>query len=282
MARGQKRIGFVDNNLDNFHSNTYLKLLRNDLKKEGFVVGGGSGLAKRQSQLWAKENKVAYFQTAAELNACVDYFMILAPSDPEKHLELCRSVFPFGKPTYVDKTFAPDVKTARQIFASADRHKVPMQTTSALRYSGVQDYVAEVGRKNVRHMVTWGGGRSFDEYAIHPLEMAISCMGPGVRRVMRRGVGKQSQLLLDFSGGRTAVVNVYTNARTPYAASVTTTEGTKHIQVDSSQIFLNTARAVLEMFKKRRPNIDRKESLVIRRIQDVAGQKRAEKGFVKI
>ena len=282
MARGQNRIGFVDKNLDNFHSNTYLKLLRNELKKEGFVIGGGSGLVTRKSQLWAKENEVAYFQTVEELNACVDYFMILAPSNPEKHLHLCKSVFPFGKPTYVDKTFAPDLRTAKGIFALADRHKVPMQTTSALRYSGVQDYVAEVGRKNVRHMVTWGGGRSFDEYAIHPLEMAISCMGPGVRRVMRRGVGKQSQLLLDFTGGRTAVVNVYTNARTPYAASVTTTEGTKYIQVDASQIFLNTARAVLEMFKKRRPNIDRKESLVIRRIQDVAGQKRAEKGFVQI
>ena len=28
MTEGQKRIGFVDDNLENFHSNVYLKLLR--------------------------------------------------------------------------------------------------------------------------------------------------------------------------------------------------------------------------------------------------------------
>ena len=54
---------------------------------------------------------------------------------------------------------------------------------------------------------------------------------------MRRGAGKQSQLLLDFSGGRTAVVNVYTGSSTPYAASVTTTGATRHFQVDSGRNF---------------------------------------------
>ena len=282
MARRLKRIGFVDNNLDNFHSNVYLKLFRNDLKSTGFVVAGGTGGLKKKSQTWAAENQVSYFGSVQDLNEVVDYFMVLAPSNPEKHLELCKSVFPYGKPTYVDKTFAPDLRTAQAIFDLADRHKVPMQTSSALRYSGVQEYLMEVEREQVKHMVTWGGGRSFGEYAIHPLEMAISCMGPGVRRVMRRGTGRHSQLLLSFTGGRTAVVNVYTNARTPYAASVTTSEGTKYIQVDSSKIFLNTAKAVIEMFKARRANIDRKESLIIRRILDVADQKRSTRGFVAL
>ena len=282
MAPGLKRIGFVDNNLDNFHSSVYLKLLRNGLKDEGFEVVGGTGLLRKKSAAWAEENQIAYFGSAQELNEVAEFFMVLAPSNPEKHLELCKAVFPFGKPTYVDKTFAPDLKSARAIFELADRHKVPMQTTSALRYSVVQEHVHEVGRKNVKHMVTWGGGRSFGEYAIHPLEMAISCMGPGVKRVMRRGSGRQSQLLLDFTGGRTAAVNVYTQARTPYAASVTTTAGTKYIQVDSSQIFLNTAKAVIEMFRTRRANIDRKESLMIRRILDVAEQKRSTRGFVAL
>jgi hypothetical protein len=45
-----------------------------------------------------------------------------APSTPETHLELCQAVLPFGKATYVDKTFAPDLATAREIFALADQH----------------------------------------------------------------------------------------------------------------------------------------------------------------
>ena len=207
MTGGEKRIGFVDDNLENFHSNVYLKLLRNELKHRGFVVAGCTGMRPRAGRTWAEANGVPWFHDAAALNEAVDTYVVLAPATPETHLELCRQVFPFGKPTYVDKTFAPDLNTAKRIFTLADRYRVPMQTTSALRYTEVQDYVAEVGRRQVRHMVTWGDGRSFGEYAIHPLELAVSCMGPNVQRMMRRGGGKQSQLLLDFSGGRTAVVN---------------------------------------------------------------------------
>ena len=157
-----------------------------------------------------------------------------------------------------------------------------MQTTSALRYTNVQDYVAEVGPKEVRHMVTWGGGSSFGEYAIHPVELAVSCMGAKARRLTRRGKGDQAQLLIDFSGGRTAAVNVYTNQRTPYAASVTTEKATKLIPVESAKIFLNTAAAILDMFESGKPNISRKESLMIRRILDVAEKKRSSKGCVKL
>jgi predicted dehydrogenase len=282
MSESGKRIGFVDNSLENFHSNTYLKLLREDLKDRGFTVTGGIGLKEAESKAWAEANGVPYFSKMKALDGVVDHYIVLAPSDPEVHLKLCKMVFPFGKPTYVDKTFAPDLKTARKIFALADKHKVPMQTTSALRYTNVQDYVQEVGSKEVKHMVTWGGGSSFGEYAIHPVELAISCMGPKVRRLMRQGKGDHAQLLLWFSGGRTAVINVYTNQSTPYAASVTTKKGTQLIQVESAKIFLNTAAAILDMFESGEPNISRKESLMIRRILDVAGEKDSLKGFVKV
>ncbi len=282
MSIREKRIGFVDDNLENFHANVYLKLLRNELQHRCFVVAGCTGMRPRAGRKWAEANGVPWFPDAAGLNEAVDCFMVLAPSTPETHLELCKQVFPYGKPTYVDKTFAPDLSTAKRIFALADRHRVPMQTTSALRYTEVQDYVEEIGHGQVRHMVTWGGGRSFGEYAIHPLELAVSCMGPGVRRVMRRGAGKQSQLLLDYTRGRTAVVNVYTGSSTPFAASVTTAKTTRHFQVDSSRIFLNTADAVLDLFEAGKPGIDRKESLIIRRILDAAGQKRALSRFVNL
>ena len=282
MSESGKRIGFVDNSLENFHSNTYLKLLREDLKDRGFTVTGGIGLKEAESKAWAEANGVPYFSKMKALDEVVDHYIVLAPSDPEVHLKLCKMVFPFGKPTYVDKTFAPDLKTARKIFALADKHKVPMQTTSALRYTNVQDYVQEVGSKEVKHMVTWGGGSSFGEYAIHPVELAISCMGPKVRRLMRQGKGDHAQLLLWFSGARTAVINVYTNQSTPYAASVTTKKATQLIQVESAKIFLNTAAAILDMFESGKPNISRKESLMIRRILDVAGGKDSLKGFAKV
>src|SRR3569623_1334438 len=101
-----------------------------------------------------------------------------------------------------------------------DRHGAAMQTSSALRYTNVQRYVRGLpADEPVRHMVTWGGGTSFEEYAIHPLELASSCLGPGGQRMLRRGPLDECQLLLDFDNGRTATIHLYINARTPSAAS---------------------------------------------------------------
>ncbi len=280
MAKKGKRIGYVDYRLDNYHANVYLDLLRGELKGRGYTVAGCCGADAKMGKAWAVEKDVPWFDTPAELNENVDAYVVLAPSNPEMHYDLCRNVFPFGKTTYVDKTFAQDLRTAKRIFALADKHKVKMQTTSALRYTNVQEHVNSVGRAKVKGMVAWGPGGSFDEYAIHPIELVISCMGPKAEGLMRRGTGKLSQLLINFSGGRTAVVNVCLQSDTPFAASVSTAAGTKIIQVDGATLFRDMAAGFLDLFDTNKPSIDRKESLMIRKILDKASDPKALKGFV--
>jgi len=282
MSDVKMRIGFVDYHLDNFHANVYLAAFHQTFAERGFRVTACTALRRRSGRDWAREKGVPWFDSVEAMDPHVDAYMVLAPSNPETHLDLCRAVFPFGKIAYVDKTFAPNVATARKIFRLADRHRVPVQTTSALRYTPVQRYVREVGRARVRHMVSWGGGRSFGEYAIHPVELVVSCMGPNATALMRRGTGNLSQLLVDFTGGRTAVINVFVRSKTPYAASVTTAAETRHIAVDGSRLFLDTAEALIDFFESGKPNIPRAESLMVRRILDVAAQPRALKRFVPL
>jgi hypothetical protein len=277
------RIGFVDNKLENFHANVFLKAYRNELKERGWTVGGCHALDAENGRAWAKKNDVPYFESVGALNDRVDAYMILAPSNPELHLPLAEKTFPFGKPMYVDKTFAPDIGTARRIFDLADQHKTPIQTTSALRYTNVQEFVSKSGGiAAVKQMVAWGGGRSFGEYAIHPVELIVSCMGADAQALMRRGTEEHSQLLINFSNGRTGVANVYTQGDTPYAAAVTTAKVTDILTVDVSRIFVSNAAAVLDLFDSGKPNVDREETLVIRRILDAAMDPAARKGFVRL
>jgi predicted dehydrogenase len=277
------RIGFVDKKLENFHANVFLKAYRNELKDRGWTVAGCYALDAENGRDWAKKHDVPYFDLPAALNDHVDAYMILAPSNPELHLPLAEKIFPFAKPTYVDKTFAPDVAVARRIFELADQHKTPIQTTSALRYTNVQDFIrAHGGTPAVKHMVAWGGGSSFDEYAIHPLELLVSCMGAAAQSMMRRGTEEHSQLLINFSNGRTGVANVYTQGETPYAASVTTAKVTEVLTVNTSKIFVNNAMSVLELFESGKPSIDREETLMIRRILDAARDPSALKAFVTL
>ena len=281
-AQNGRRIGFVDLNLDNYHANVFLQALRGPLAARGFTVGGATGTKAAESRAWAEKNNVPFFENDAALNAAVDFFMVLAPSNPEVHVELCRRIFPFRKPTYVDKTFAPDYATAQKIFALADEHRTPVQTTSALRYTNVQDEVRKSAPAKVEHMITWGGGGSFDEYAIHPLELLVSVMGHEATALLRRGTPERAQLLVEFTGGRTGVVNVFPKTNTPFAASFTTDKATRYIEVDASKIFADNQAAILNFFSSGKPNIDRRESLTLMRLLDAARDPRALKGFVPL
>jgi len=277
------RIGFVDDSLDNFHADVYLKLLRGELADLGFTVSGCTALQHEPSRAWAWVNEVTWFDSVEELDDHVDHYVVLAPSTPQTHLPLCEQVFACGKSTYVDKTFAPDLSTAERIFALSDEHRVAVQTTSALRYTEVQQWV-EAADAAVHHMIAWGGGSSFDEYAIHPVEMVVSCLGENVSRVMRWGDDdKRSRLLLEWAHGATAIVHVHTDgASTPFAAAVSTDASTSYVPIDSGPIFSATARAFLQLFESGVPNVPRGESLMVRRILDTVQQPDARKGFVEI
>ncbi len=274
-----KRLGFVDYDLDNFHANIYLRLLRGDLAFRRFEVTACAAERKREGAVWAESNGVPYFNSVAEMNEHVDGYVVLAPSNPQCHLELCRQVFPFGKPCFVDKTFAPDYETAVRIFDLADQFRVPVQTTSALRYTEAPQLL---GEQWVEHMVAWGGGSSFDEYGIHPLELTISCMGVGVQSLMRRGNERFTQLLLNFTKQRTAVVNLYVDHDTAFAASMTTGKRTLYVRVDESKLFLNAAGAILDFFDAGHALVPREQTLLIRRILDLAAKPEVRDGFCSL
>jgi len=275
------RIGFVDHRLGNFHANVFLQAFRGTLASRS-TVAGCFALDANDGRAWAEKNGVKWCDSVATMNDRVDAFMILAPSNPELHWQLCEMALPLGKATYVDKTFAPDLATAERIFALADQHQTPVQTTSALRYTAAQALVRQQPPGAVKHMIAWGGGSSFGEYAIHPVELLVSCMGSEATSLLRRGMSDYSQLLINFTGNRTGVANVYTAGDTPFAASVTTDKTTTLLTLDLDKIFLDTAAAVLDLFETGKPNVDRRESLMVRRILDAAENPAALQNFVSL
>lgn len=275
MSQSPLRIGFVDYQLENFHANVFLKAYRQDLPETHAVVAGCWGMDPEVGQAWARANDVPWYDSVRKLASQVDAFMILAPSNPEHHWPLVKKVASFGKPIYLDKPSAPDARTLGRIFNYADKHDVSLQTTSALRYTAVQQKAAELqGQQGepVRHIVTWGGGRSFEEYGIHPVEMAVSCLGGEVQGLSRRTHGNFWQLLVNFSQERTATINVSIDSQTAFAATLVTDKRTLHIAPDTSRLFIDAAAAIAAFLRSGTPNIPREESLAVRRILDAAGK----------
>ncbi|MCE5324740.1 Gfo/Idh/MocA family oxidoreductase [bacterium] len=265
-----KRIGFYDNKLENWHANTYLEILRDKLPDCGYEISVCKALDEADGREWAKKNNVPYAGSIEEFADKCDYVMILAPSDPELHLQMAETILPLGKTTFIDKTFAPDLATARKIFALADKHNVAVITTSALRFTDeFNAVVKEIGKSGIKHMSMWGGGRSFGEYSIHPVEGIISTMGADVTHVMRWGDEQFSQVNMKFKGGRTATAYVYVNIACPYMAVITDAKEVKFHNVDSP-IFDTQTKHILDFFAKGKPTIPREESLAVREILDIA------------
>ncbi len=276
-------IGFVDNFLDNFHANKFLEILQGPLADRGFKVGVCRGLDEERSQAWADEKGIPYAESFEAMHDQADFFMILAPGTPETHLELAQAILPAGKTTYIDKTFAPDLETAKEIFALADTHSVPVMTSSALRYdNALQDQVWEMGRENLKHAQTWGGGRSFGEYAIHPLEMAITAMGANVKQLMRTGTDEYSQLHLKFEDDRTATVHVYIGPKCPYATMITTGETGVYVEAEVGTIFFNLMDNILTLFETGEPRVPRDETLAIMAVLEAAQNPDAREGFIDL
>jgi len=104
----------------------------------------------------------------------------------------------------VDKPFAPDVSTARRMFALAAKHRTPLFSSSALRFA-TELFAAKTALSGERidFVSIRGGGGSFEEYGIHQLEMLVTLMGIGAQRVMACGNGDRSRhVLIEYADGR--------------------------------------------------------------------------------
>ncbi len=278
---GNKRIGIFDYRLDNFHANVYLDALRGPLADRGYQIVGAAALIEDASRDWCECKELPYFESFEALSEVSDYLMILAPSNPERHLEMCESAFPLGKPTFVDKTFAPDLSTAQKIFDLADRYSVAIQSTSALRSTNIQQRVGELDSQ-LQSISVYASGTSFEEYGIHPFELAISCMGADVTGMCRLGTADLHQYVLRYPEGRTAVVNFSQVSDVPFSATLLANNGCQHVEVETGQLFVDAAASILDFFDAGKALIDRNETLAVRHLLDLAESDIARGKFAEI
>ncbi len=258
------RIGFIDHDLDNYHANTFARLLREEHPEA--VLSAVFSNRHDNRQAWAADHRTVAVDTMEAMRELTDAIMVLAPSHPETHWDLCQAAFALGKPTYVDKTFAPDFATAEAIFAEADRRQVAVQTSSVLRYTEVQAYCRENGALPPRCIDTWMSGGNFDEYIVHPVEHVISLMGPEVTGMTRCRKSGFEVIELTFSGERIATIHFRAVHATPYFTFLSDDKASRPFAIDASRIFSNGLDAIVDFLRCPAHAIDRAETLAIYRI----------------
>lgn len=118
-------------------------------------------------------------------------FVLLETNDGRPHLQQALQVLKAGKPMFIDKPVAGSLKDAIAIYDAAKKYKVPIFSSSSLRYmQSVQDVLAgKIG--------TILGADTFSPatyekthpdlfwYGIHGVEVLFAIMGAGCKQVVR-------------------------------------------------------------------------------------------------
>jgi predicted dehydrogenase len=274
------KIGFVDYYLDNWHANNYPAFLREAISKYGYPAQVCAAWAYKDleggvgTEAWCRERNIRPVKTMGELIDAVDALMVIAADDSAFHDLVCPEALASGKPVYVDKTFARDLRTAREFFAIAERHGTPVFSSSAQRYcQHLIDYLRE--RKGPTRFMSTVGPHSLANYAVHQLEPIAAVMGAGVKRIKAFAAGGAvTQLILDYGDGRLAS---FTQTPQPWAEfnfMVSDGETGRRLHSDDSNFYLNLMKAVLDFFVHGIVPVPREETLEIIAIIEAAAKAR--------
>lgn len=264
-----KKIGIIDYFIDEWHSNTYLGLFEKASQALGVeykVVYGYAEVeqdGKMHTDDWCAKNNVIRCNTIEELCEKSDNILILAPANPETHLRYAEAALKYGKTTYIDKTFAPDLQTAKEIFAIAEKYNTKIFTSSALRYAEeIADYT------DVKNVMIKGGGRSLEEYIIHQIEMAVKLTKGEQAKLAHVFSGdKQSTIVLEYAG-RTVTLS-YSNSGWGFSVDVETDKANcEYKNVEKGTEFYRLVESIVKFFETNEEPFDKKETLAVLAIRD--------------
>ena len=266
-----KKIGFVDYYVSEWHANNYPKWIA----QANEALGTDYEVAYAWAELdvspfdgattaqWCEKYGATPCATIRELCEKSDVILILAPSDPDKHLPYAKEVLPFGKPTYIDKTFAPDLATAKQILALAKAHGTPMFSTSALRYATELNEIA-----GCKHLAVTGSGRSADEYLVHQAEMLVKTLGTGANKARAVQMGLLSVFEIAYDDGRSATMT-YSQSALPFTLLASGGEKPVWRQV-KSEFFPALLQDILRFFESGTVSFDVAETEEIMAVREKA------------
>lgn len=255
-----KKIGFIDYYLDEWHANKYPDWIKETSGGEmtvAYAYGKRDADNGLDNAAWCREKGIQLMDNIESVVEASDYLIVLSPDHPEQHEELCRLPLQSGKPTYVDKTFAPDRATAERLFQWAADSGTPLFSSSALRFAAEADAVK---REGIDAIVTIGPGQ-YANYSIHQVEQIVALMGSEAERVMWTGTDATPALHIGFSGGRFASIHHFHDSA--FQTSVNYAAGESASYKVESNFFGSFISSMVDFFRSGQPPVPQEETMAI-------------------
>jgi hypothetical protein len=136
--------------------------------------------------------------------------VVLESNDGRVHLEQARLVIAAHKPLFLDKPLASTLEDAREIARLAKEAGVAWFSSSSLRFGEIS---TSMKFPDATGVITWGPGPleahhylELAWYAIHPIEILYTLMGPGCESVTRTSTADSDVIVGRWKDGRLGTV----------------------------------------------------------------------------
>ncbi|MGB0578142.1 MAG: Gfo/Idh/MocA family protein [Limisphaerales bacterium] len=199
LSAAELRLGMIG--LDTSHVVAFTKLINKpDSELGGKVVAAFKGGSKDIESSYGRIDKftatlqkdygVKLYDSIKDMCKNVDA-VLLESVDGRPHYKQAVPVILAGKPLFIDKPMAGSLRDVIRIFDLAKKHKVPVFSSSSLRYGKASQAIrnGSIGRV---HYAETGSPASINEfhpdlfwYGVHGCESLFTVMGTGCQRVKR-------------------------------------------------------------------------------------------------
>lgn len=286
------RIGIVG--LDTSHSVAFTKALNGinaPTKYKGFRVvaaypRGSYDIESSVSRIpgYTEEVKkwgVEIVNSIDDLLKKVD-FVLLETNDGRLHLQQALEVMKAGKPLFIDKPVAASLTEAIAIFDASAQYKVPLFSSSSLRY---MESAQEAAGGKVGKVL---GADTFSPatlekthpdlfwYGIHGVETLFTVMGTGCSAVTRFHQEHTDLVVGSWQDGRTGTFRGTRNGKSDYGGTVYGEKG--NMVLGPFKGYDNLLDRIIEFFRSGIPPVSAKETLEIFTFMEAADESKRRGG----
>jgi hypothetical protein len=193
--------------------------------------------------------------------------MLIESLEGGVHLERARPFLEAGLPCYIDKPFTCGAADARKIVALAERKKVPVFSSSSLRYAPeLVQYVAEAKHGKVLGALAYGPAPLNESnpelnpglyhYGIHAVELLYALMGPGCERVVCTHDAGVDVATGQWRDGRVATVRGIRAGKADYGCVAFAEAGVQPVPIGTGFIYRELLKKIVQMFETGKPPLD--------------------------
>ena len=207
--------------------------------------------------------------------------VIVSSVDGRAHLEQARPVIAAHKPLFIDKPLASTLQDALEIARLARAAGVPWFSSSSVRFS---ELGSAAKFPDTAGAMTFGPGPfephhalDLSWYAIHPIELLFTIMGPGCETVTRTASADADVVTCQWKDGRIGTVRAI-RPYSQYGAVVYRAKEIVEVKPQGAGGYRPLVVEIVKFFETGNPPVPNSETLEIFAFMDAAQRSKEQGG----